>query len=108
MCTTVVLYCVVHVYYCYVLHITYYRQVRCLAKGSAGIGGREEMCFIKGSVESVLEHCVFFHGGDDYNNNYSNNYHKSVSYKDAPVDMGQHERRRVLNAASALGSKGRR
>lgn len=60
-------------------------QVRCRH------GAREETCYVKGSVESVLEHCSSFQGR-----------HGSSS------EMGEEERRRVLDAASALGLKGRR
>lgn len=53
--------------------------------------GREETTFIKGSLESVLEHCTSFLGRQNI-----------------PTAMTEEERRRVLDAASALGSKGRR
>lgn len=60
-------------------------QVRC--RDAAG----EETCYAKGAVESILEKCVFVQ-----------------SSQGAETEMGEKERRRVLDAASALGMKGRR
>ncbi|CAM9587881.1 unnamed protein product, partial [Laminaria digitata] len=60
-------------------------EVRC--RDAAG----EEWCYAKGAVESVLEKCAFVE-----------------SSQGAELEMGEKERRRVLDAASKLGMKGRR
>lgn len=60
-------------------------QVRCV--DSAG----KETCCVKGSVEAVLSNCTHFQG-----------------QQGTAAEMGEEERRRVLDAAGALGSKGRR
>lgn len=50
-----------------------------------------ETCYVKGSVEAVLLNCTSFR------------------LRQGPAaEMGETERRQVLDAASALGSKGRR
>ncbi|CAM9794027.1 unnamed protein product, partial [Ectocarpus sp. 8 AP-2014] len=61
-------------------------EVRCL--DSAG----KEACYVKGSVEAVLNNCTTC----------------QVQRGSAAEEMGETERRRVLDVASALGSKGRR
>ncbi|CAM9720643.1 unnamed protein product [Pylaiella littoralis] len=60
-------------------------EVRCMDRA-----GRET-CYVKGSVEAVLLNCTSFR------------------LRQGPAaEMGETERRQVLDAASALGSKGRR
>lgn len=54
----------------------------------------EETCYTKGAVESVLEMCVLVGS-------------KQGSQM-VEVEMGEKERRRILDAARALGMKGRR
>ncbi|CBJ31177.1 testis secretory pathway calcium transporting ATPase [Ectocarpus siliculosus] len=61
-------------------------EVRCL--DSAG----KETCYVKGSVEAVLINCTTC----------------QVQRGSAAAEMGETERRRVLDVANALGSKGRR
>eukprot|EP00904_Undaria_pinnatifida_P004944 jgi/Undpi1/157/HiC_scaffold_1.g00154.m1 len=60
-------------------------EVRC--RDAAG----KETCYAKGAVESVLERCAFVQTTQGFQ-----------------AEMGEKERRRVLDAASALGMKGRR
>lgn len=60
-------------------------QVRCRHSPS------EETCYVKGSVESVLGYCSSFQFRTG-----------------ASLEIGEKERRRVLDAASELGSNGRR
>lgn len=60
-------------------------QVRCRN------GAREEICYVKGSVESVLESCWYYQGREW-----------------SPLDMNEKERRRILDVARSLGMKGRR
>lgn len=54
----------------------------------------EETCYAKGAVESVLEMCLLVE---------SNQGTERIE-----IDMGEKERRRILDAARALGMKGRR
>lgn len=54
-------------------------------------GVAQETCYVKGSVESVLDNCSGFQ-----------------TRTRSTLEIGEKERRRVLDAASALGSKGRR
>ncbi|CAM9663245.1 unnamed protein product [Scytosiphon promiscuus] len=63
-------------------------EVRCLD------GAGEETWYVKGSVEAVLQHCASFQA------------QQAVS-TDTP-EMREAQRSRVLDAAGALGSKGRR
>ena len=60
-------------------------QVRCVD------GAGEAACYVKGSVEAVLPNCSHFQGRQG-----------------TAAALGEAERRRVLDAAGALGSKGRR
>eukprot|EP00752_Nemacystus_decipiens_P005424 g4916.t2 len=60
-------------------------EVRCVD------GDGRAMCFVKGSVEAVLPKCSNFEGRQG-----------------TAAELGEAERRRVLDAAGALGSKGRR
>eukprot|EP00903_Cladosiphon_okamuranus_P015918 g14703.t1 len=60
-------------------------EVRCVD------GAGEATCYVKGSVEAVLPNCSYFQGRQG-----------------AAAGLGEGERRRVLDAAGALGSKGRR
>ena len=63
-------------------------QVRCRDAGG------EESCYAKGAVESVLEMCLLVES--------------SQGAEMVEREMGEKERRRILDAARALGMKGRR
>lgn len=69
-------------------HLSVEPQVRCVD------GSGHETWYVKGSVEAVLQQCVSFET------------QQKVSA--ATAEMREAERSRVLDAAGALGSKGRR
>lgn len=68
------------------LLVVVYIQVRCVD------GAGHATCYVKGSVEAVLPNCTSYFQGR----------------QGTAAELGETERRRVLDAAGALGSKGRR
>lgn len=70
-----------------VLYLTWFVAIQVRCRDAAG----KETCYAKGAVESVLERCAFVQTKQGFQ-----------------AEMGEKERRRVLDAASALGMKGRR